>query len=73
MHLVQGNPRQEGRLGEELIKSGPAERDLGGLVDEKLNKSQEFVPKTRKADCILGSNKSSVSSRAREGIELGGL
>lgn len=72
MHLVQGNPRQEDRLGE-LIKSGPAERDLGGLVVEKLNKSQEFVPKTRKADCILGSNKSSVSSRAREGIELGGL
>lgn len=72
MHLVQGNPRQEDRLGE-LIKSGPAERDLGGLVVEKLNKSQEFVLEAWKADYVLGSNKSGVSSRAKEGIELGGL
>ena len=66
LHLGQGNPGYVYKLGEELVESNPAEKDLRDLVDEKLNMSQLCVLAARKASGILGSIRRGVASRMWE-------
>jgi len=55
-------------LSRERIESNPEDKDLGVVVDKKLNTTQQCELTAQKANHIPGCIKSSVASRSREVI-----
>ena len=60
LHVGRSNPRHSYKLGGEEIQSNPAEKDLGALLNEKLNMSR--------LQCVLAAQKPTVSWAASKGV-----
>ncbi|KAM9627508.1 uncharacterized protein ACIBXB_017354 isoform 1-T6 [Morphnus guianensis] len=68
LHLERNNLMYQYVLGNDWLESSLAEKDLGVLVDTKLNMSQQRALAAKRVNGILGCIRRSVASRSTEVI-----
>jgi len=68
LHMSCSNLHYQYKLGNVRIEHNPAEKNLGVLVDDKLNVSQQCVLVAQKANHILGCIIRRMASKSREVI-----
>ncbi|PKU33293.1 hypothetical protein llap_16403 [Limosa lapponica baueri] len=66
--LGRNNPMRQYMLEADQLESSLAEKDLGVLVDTKLNMRQQCAPVAKAANGILGCIRQSIVSRSKEVI-----
>ncbi|KAK4824361.1 LOW QUALITY PROTEIN: hypothetical protein QYF61_014021 [Mycteria americana] len=65
-HLGKHNPGGQHRLGSTQLGSSSVERDLGVLVDNKLNMSEQCAAAAKQANRMLGCINKGITSRDKE-------
>jgi len=68
LHLGHSNPHYQYSLEDVRVEHSPAGKDLGVLVDGKVDMSQQCALTAQKANHIPGCIESIVASRLREVI-----
>ncbi|KAK4806610.1 LOW QUALITY PROTEIN: hypothetical protein QYF61_013865 [Mycteria americana] len=68
LHLGQCNTGGTYRLGDTTLECSPVERDVGALIDGKLNMSQQCVLVTERANHVLKCIKHSIANQLKEVI-----